>query len=247
MCSTRQTIANERQTYCYDPTVATKWQSLAKGIYFTSCLTQCTFLSHTTLLTAGTDGHAVVWPLSDGVSGSPTGTLEWQHPARIHQNSSKTLASHIHSDGTRLIVSGGDDGTLAFLLVRYSASDISSDGPGPYVSPPVVVNRAHGSAITACTVVRFQSRLYVLTSGNDEWVRLWEVFINDTGHLTPDQSRSDKLSIQRISKVKTSVADVSSMAVLDSRKDISRILVCGVGMEAIRLCPMPNEEEMASE
>jgi len=47
----------------------------------------------------------------------------------------------------------------------------------------------------------------------------------------------DALQIQRLSKVKTNVADVSSIAVLDrnDQMGLARILVCGVGMEVMRV------------
>ena len=157
------------------------------------------------------------------------------------------MVSHVRSDGTRLIVSGGDDGALAFLLAHSTVPNSSSAKQGAYASSPILVNRAHGSAVTASTIVNIQSHIYVLTSGNDEWVRLWEVVINDTDHLNSDQSKSNKLTIKRLSKVKTSVADVSSMAVLDSDSVASRVLVCGVGMEVVRLDPTPIVEDMASQ
>jgi hypothetical protein len=47
----------------------------------------------------------------------------------------------------------------------------------------------------------------------------------------------DALAIQRLNKIKTNVADVSSMAVLDKSDDATyaRVLICGVGMEVIRI------------
>ncbi|KAJ8111118.1 hypothetical protein OPT61_g6210 [Boeremia exigua] len=219
------------KTYRYDPTLATRWQSLSKGIYFTSCLTQCTFLSDTTLLTAGTDGHAVVWPLSAKASDE---ALKWQDPVKIHQNASKTMASYANEDDTTLIVSGGDDGALAFLLAPSLRPVSSSAAQNPNASPPVLVNRAHGSAVTACAVVSVRSHTYVLTSGNDEWLRLWEVAINRVKDIDLAEGSSDRLTVKRLSKVKTSVADVSSMVALDVDSNAPRILVCGVGMEVIR-------------
>lgn len=167
----------------------------------------------------------------------------WQNPTRIHQNASKTMASHLYVDGTTLIVSGGDDGALAFLLAYPTTPDSSS---GPCASPPVLVNRAHGSAVTACATVNIQSRAYVLTSGNDEWVRLWEVIISNPEDGSSSKNEFDKLTIKRLSKVKTSVADVSSMAVLNNDdNDAARILVCGVGMEVIRLDLIIDEDTAA--
>ena len=156
------------------------------------------------------------------------------------------MASHVNGDGTTLIVSGGDDGALAFLLTLPYMPGVSSDLQEIYASPPVLVTRAHGSAVTACTIVTVQSHVYILTSGNDEWIRLWEVVINNTGKDISSKTESDMLSIRRLSKVKASVADVSSMAVLDRDGDVlARVLVCGVGMEIIRLDLLPNEESCA--
>lgn len=194
-------------------------------------------------MTAGTDGHAVLWPLPNDFGETSTQILKWQHPTRIHQNASKTMASHVNSDGTTLIVSGGDDGALAFLLTHPFMSDFSSEPQGIYASPPVLVTRAHGSAVTASTIVTIQSHIYILTSGNDEWIRLWEVVINNTGDDVSSKIESDRLLIRRLFKVKANVADVSSMAVLDRAGDaFARVLLCGVGMEVIQLDLLPKGE-----
>lgn len=103
------------------------------------------------------------------------------------------------------------------------------------MSQPVLVKRVHGSAVTACAVVAVSSHSYVLTCGNDEWVRLWEVVVGSAEEGDWSESGSEKLVIKRLSKVKTSVADVSSMAVLGYEEDSARVLLCGVGMEVIRL------------
>lgn len=89
-----------------------------------------------------------------------------------------------------------------------------------------------------------QERIYVLTSGNDEWVRLWEVALNNTvnGEDIEGSASVDRITIKKLSKAKTSVADVSSMAVLDSDSNAARVLLCGVGMEVMRLEMSPEEE-----
>ena len=215
--------------------------ALAKGLYFTSCLTQCVHLSASQVLTAGTDGHAVTWPVPKEEKGSCTGSpdavskLIWHHPAKIHQNSSKVIVSQAIDNDTTLVVSGGDDGSLAFLLARSTPSPATS-----YAFPPILVSRAHGSAVTACAMYRQGSQFTLLTSGNDEWVRQWEITL-----LDPDQKggedilpgTEDALKIRRLNKIKTNVADVSSMAVLnvDEGTACARILICGVGMEVIRV------------
>lgn len=165
--------------------------------------------------------------------------MKWTQPHLLHQNASKTLATHTTTSGT-LIVSGGDDGALAILLANSNTPSNSIDNgleKEAYASPPVLVTRAHGSAVTACAVLRLESIIYVLTSGNDEWLRLWSVDINSTS------DNGDKLTVNRVSRVKTSVADVSSMAVLSSDGRASKVLVCGVGMEVIAVSLSGSVEE----
>jgi WD40 repeat protein len=161
--------------------------------------------------------------------------LVWQDPRRLHQNASKAMVSYQTGNDSTLIVSGGDDGALAFISTK---SNTTKPSHGSYASPPVLVNQAHSSAVTACAVINIGSDLYVLTSGNDEWVRLWKVVLGGKEEKTSEST----LTITRLLKVKTSVADVSSMAVLGTRSDTARVLLCGVGMEVIRLDLSKTEE-----
>lgn len=161
--------------------------------------------------------------------------LKWQDPRRLHQNASKAMVSYHAGNDTTLIISGGDDGALAFVSMKSSTT---KPPHGSYASPPVLVNRAHGSAVTACAMIKIGHDLYVLTSGNDEWVRLWKVVLDGK----EDTGSESMLAITRLLKVKTSVADVSSMAVLGTTSDTARVLLCGVGMEVIRLDLSRTEE-----
>ncbi|KAF1967001.1 WD40 repeat-like protein [Bimuria novae-zelandiae CBS 107.79] len=229
-------FSNSRvKVYKYDHTKSLQWQKLSEGLYFTSCLTQCVFidpLKNTmphTILTAGTDGHAVLWLFPDA---SPE-ALKYRYPTKLHQSSSKTLSCIRPRQALHVIISGGDDGSLSFLIM-------ASSGPGsPDVQPvrePIIVVRAHGSAVTACAVVMRGERILVVTGGNDQWVRLWEVTLTDSDNDN-SKGRRDWMEIKRLTRVKTNVADVSSMAVLSSANEesVSRVLVCGVGMEVIAI------------
>ena len=125
------------------------------------------------------------------------------------------------------------------------------------LNPPVILTRAHASAVTACVAVTYLGRVFVVTSGNDQWVRVWEVV-----HHAPTTSalelgsepgkelepaHQDPLMIIRVTKAKANVADVSSMSVLKCRDEDGiageggirvertiRVLICGVGMEVFR-------------
>ncbi|ORY19821.1 WD40-repeat-containing domain protein [Clohesyomyces aquaticus] len=220
----------------YSPTAAHIWQTLAKGTYTTTCLTQCVFLSPPLLLTASTDGHTATWTLpsttthphtSDTQTAEP---LTWSHPAKLHQSSSKSMASVALSPETTLIVSGGDDCSLSFLVTEYQ--DTEPDRARRH--PPIIVTRAHASAVTACAIVRHDESIFVITSGNDQWVRLWEV-VPRLGDSTTAVADGDALEIRRVRKIKTNVADVSDMEVLDQGNEGARVLICGVGMEVIRI------------
>jgi WD40 repeat protein len=230
------------KVYRYSPEAAIRWQPLARGLYFTSCLTQCVFLSPESILTAGTDGHTVVWPLAPESILRPidsigtTHLMSWQEPVRIHQSSSKTMASRCLNERTKLIISGGDDGSLAVLLIRRRQPPSSPDSV--FATAPVLLSRTHGSAVTACAVLKRQEQIFIATSGNDQWIRLWEVCIHgDDKDTDPEVVRLEGgiVEIKRVAKVKTNVADVSSMAVLENGEAGAKVLICGVGMEVVRL------------
>ncbi|KAH7078403.1 WD domain-containing protein [Paraphoma chrysanthemicola] len=219
------------KVYRYNCDAAAKWQTLAKGVYFTSCLTQCMSFNPESLLTIGTDGHAVVWPFPSAGSTTTISTMSWQQPLQVHQSSSKSMTS-CHVDASReLVVSGGDDGSLAILLLDRAWS-VAAPATA-HVNVPVLLSRTHASAVTACAVVSQNSSHYVLTSGNDQWVRLWQIEISD-GDATMKGGDS-VIKISRAGKTKTNVADVSSMAVLDTKIGEAKVLICGVGMEVMRV------------
>jgi WD40 repeat protein len=221
------------KVYRYTPMAADKWKPLAKGLYFTSCLTQCIFTAPDCILTAGTDGHAVVWPLPAADATASTAPFTWQEPIRIHQSSSKAVGVHSLANSTKLVASGGDDGSLAILLTGATTSSSIA-----YRTAPVLLSHVHASAITACTILAHNGGTFILTSGNDQWIRLWELHIGGVGdEVTPAALKDDKpeIGVSRLGKIKTNVADVSSMAVLEGKGMHARVLICGVGIEVVRL------------
>lgn len=64
---------------------------------------------------------------------------------------------------------------------------------------------------------------------------MWEVVIRDEEDAE-EGSNGEKLVVSRLERVKTSVADVSSMAVLGAGEGKGeKVVVCGVGMEVLRV------------
>lgn len=235
-------VLTDAKVYQFNPAAAIKWQPLASGLYFTSCLTQCFFLSTESILTAGTDGHTAVWPLNldnnelSVGSSNPASALKWEQPLRIHQSSSKVMASHAIDASAQLMVSGGDDGSIAVLLMRRTTGALDTENV--YAAWPVLLQRTHASAVTACAIVQHEGRIFILTTGNDQWLRLWEVTIHKADSMTPQTASAhgnDMLDISRLGKIKTNVADASSMAVVETKEADARVLICGVGMEVVRV------------
>jgi WD40 repeat protein len=220
------------KVYRFTPGAVVKWRPLARGIYSTSCLTQCLFLSPTRILTAGTDGHTVVWSLLEDQLQEPFPALRWCEPFRVHQSSSKAMASQ-NVNNVKLVVSGGDDGSLAVLVAKPTLSDTVS------VTSPLLLSRAHASAVTACMVLPQRDRIFALTCGNDQWIRFWEILIHNVRSVSNDGAniKEDIVDLRRLGKMKTNVADVSSMAVLNVSEGLAdaKVLICGVGMEVVRI------------
>jgi WD40 repeat protein len=228
--------------YRFSPAAAVKWQPLDKGLYFTSCLTQCLFLAPESVLTTGTDGHTAIWSLPSTMEQShttlsrPDFSMKWQLPLRIHQSSSKVMASQRVSDHRRIVISGGDDGSVALLL--FDSTQVTLTPETIYAAAPVLLNRAHASAVTACAIIQHEQRIFILTSGNDQWVRLWEVMVHHkdgTVITTVPAHGKCMLDVSRLGKIKTNVADVSSVAVVEAGEAHARIIICGVGMEVVRV------------
>ncbi|KAF9735654.1 hypothetical protein PMIN02_011919 [Paraphaeosphaeria minitans] len=256
--------------YAYSPTSPQHWQPLASALYSTSCLTQCAFLPTPSkhiapphsILTAGTDGHAVLWPIPllplhlhraqdpDSDPHPHPYNLTHHSSTSLHQSTSKTLATVAlpAKNDIILVVSGGDDGTLAFRLARCAPDG----GDVAWTGVPVVVVRSHASAVTACAMVPWQGRVLLVTGGNDQWVRMWAVDVSAVedrgdGNGDGDGDGGDWITIRRVGKARTSVADVSSVAVLLGGEDDdddddehdegqpARVLVCGVGMQLLRV------------
>lgn len=185
----------------------------------------------------------MTWPLSAETIRRPVDPasqavdVAWQEPVRIHQSSSKALDSRRLDDTTRLLASGGDDGSLAIICTRTAGSHNNM-----HTAAPLLLNRTHASAVTACAILTHKDRIIVLTSGNDQWLKLWEVHVGRVSENNATSTESSRYSastiaVERLGKIKTNVADVSSMAILESEEadGNGRVLICGVGMEVVRL------------
>ena len=205
-----------------------QWTLRESGDYLTACLTDVRCLHYSQgqpsklvqLLTTAMDGHVAVWqcPEEDKI-------LTWLHRRKVHQNAILDSTTDVLSDGTTLLLTAGDDNGLG--LSRIDAeNDIST----------LLIPRAHAAAVTALALYKYgHDGFYVLSAGIDQRVKLWGVRIDVT------LPGVESLQVRKVQNVFTSVADVSSMALLQLEDGSTGVLVCGVGMDVWRLQDTPSD------
>ena len=200
------------------------WTLQASGDYLTACLSQVLLFSSQSgistskqILTTATDGHVASWRL-DGSE-----KLGWQQRHKIHQNAILDESVHYLSDGSALLVTAGDDNGIGL-------SRVSADGE----IATLLIPRAHAAAVTALAVHKASNDHFCVASASiDQRVKLWEVRVDVARQGT------ESIEVYKVQNVYTSVADVSSVAVLQLNDGATGFLVCGVGMDVWRLSTSP--------
>jgi WD40 repeat protein len=214
------------QRWSYD---CSTWNSRGGGDYLTACLTDVRSLSleydddsctTSRLLTAATDGHIALWEsrVGDG--------LNWLSRQKVHQNAILDAALVTLSDASTLLVTAGDDNGLGFS--RVHAERFHENGEPEIVT--LLVPRAHAAAVTALAMYKYDKDcFYLLSASIDQRLKLWDVRVVVTARGV------DRVKVSKMQNVSTSVADVSSMAMLQLEDGGKGVLVCGVGMDVWRL------------
>lgn len=196
------------------------WTLQASGDYLTACLSQVLPLSALNsssstmnILTTATDGHVASWKLNGSKN------LSWQQRHKIHQNAILDESVHSLSDGSALLVTAGDDNGLGLSRV-YPDGAISA----------LVIPRAHAAAVTALAVHKTDDdHFWVISASIDQRIKLWEV------RVVVAKEGTESIEVRKAQSVFTSVADVSSTALLQLENGSTAVLVCGVGMDVWRL------------
>ncbi|KAH9219183.1 hypothetical protein DL95DRAFT_359339 [Leptodontidium sp. 2 PMI_412] len=221
------------RTYAYSEAIG--FELLAVGRYTSSCLTQLRHIQildgHIYFLTAATDGNITLW--KGNVLNSES--LETQgctkhnilSTSKIHQSTIKTLdtmAARSHF----VVATGGDDNALAVSI--YPLDCLQDSQPRPRV---FILRSAHSTAVTGLSIApdTEESTFSIITSGNDQRVKRWQVRLNLRTHLAPN--RLPQLDISLSGNVFTSVADVGDLSIMSVGKGASstKALVVGNGMD----------------
>ena len=196
------------------------WALSATGNYLTACLTEAFYLG-TTLFTTATDGHLAIW---DDLSGSET--LTWSARGKVHQNAILVAKTCKLSDGSNLIVTGGDDNAIGITLV-------SPD----HGTRTLLLPRAHAAAVTGVVIVsQTADHLVLATASIDQRLQLWQV------DVVVERPGVDGISLRRLQNVPTAVADVSGLELLALEDGAIGVLVCGVGMDMWRVTMSTKSE-----
>lgn len=216
---------------------AAHWRLLSTGNYLTSCLTQCLDVSgaHSqTLITAGTDGYIAFWPLPVNSSRRENANehveaslLRWTSRHQIHQNAIHDIAIHwTKKDRECIMLTVGDDSS--FAITRCSWTDSVTEPP---TTTTMVVPRAHAAAVTGVSLLACsaQGSITFATTGLDQRLKVWRLRIDGTREGT------EGWTVEKVHSEFTSVADPSSLSVMDGQEDgVASVMVCGVGIDIWR-------------
>jgi WD40 repeat protein len=165
------------------------------------------------LLTTAMDGHVAMWHCPEEKK------LTWLQRRKVHQNAILDSTTTSLSDGSTLLLTAGDDNALGLSRID-DKNEIST----------LLIPRAHAAAVTALAVFKYgDDCFYVLSASIDQRIKVWDVRIDVT---VPGV---ESLRVRRVQNVFTSVADVSSMALVQLEDGSTGVLVCGVGMDVWRL------------
>jgi WD40 repeat protein len=169
------------------------------------------------LLTTAMDGHVAMWQCLEDKR------LAWLQRRQVHQNAILDSTATTLSDDTTLLLTAGDDNALGLSRIDVK-NEIST----------LLIPRAHAAAVTALAVFKYgDDSFYVLSASIDQRVKLWDVRIDVTVPGVED------MQVRKVQNVFSSVADVSSMALLRLEDGSTGVLVCGVGMDVWRLEDTP--------
>ncbi|WPG97441.1 Hypothetical protein R9X50_00021600 [Acrodontium crateriforme] len=206
------------KTWIYDVR-SQDWTLKSQGDYLAACLTGVfrspmstdnQNASETKLITTSTDGHITLWPYATS-DAEQSHSLNWTTRIKAHQNSILASVAHTFANGSRIIITGGDDNALSFTLWTPSST----------VSKTYSISRAHAAAITGLAMKPLTCYSASLVSvGLDQRVRIWDVTVNDL-----------EVHVQRKLNVGTSVADAAQVVLCRLSAGRTGVVVAGVGMQ----------------
>lgn len=236
----------------------------------TNCLTQAKLWvkeSSVSLITAATDGYFTLWDLTDTLesfydisSSTLKAKQSLENPSiipkdiacenryQVHSNSIKAMDLVPLSDADALVVTAGDDSSIAVSVLRTHLTTSNLDQIGVNATVATIsIPDAHAASVTALRILHRGngngagvetpvSRLTLVSSGNDHRVKLWSIALDRSKHLT------EAISVEFLLDRYSAVADIASLSFLSDpipeddpdpleQKLQGKLLVGGAGME----------------
>jgi WD40 repeat protein len=195
------------------------WELLASGDYLTACLTHSIWTpgADHNFITAATDGHLAQWRI-----GQTETALWWADRHKVHQSAIHGVTTRKLSDGSTIVVSGGDDNAIGISRIDSGSQDAAMK--------TLLIPRAHAAAVTGVVLVPLDDdRYWLVSAGIDQRIKLWHAKIDST------RSGVDGIEVKPLQNVFTAVADVSSLDLCKLEDGSTGVLVSGVGMDMWRL------------
>lgn len=131
------------------------------------------------------------------------------------------------------MIAGGDDNALTLSLLDTTArpdSDPHMEGSAHVQVHTISIPDAHAASVTTVKILEQSGSLFtVASSGNDYRVKIWSVKVDATKRET------DAICIRNMVDYYSPVADISSLDVIHSAGSELKLIICGVGMELVRV------------
>lgn len=225
------------------------FEMLAQGRYTGVCLTQIRHLEvgsghRLCVLTASTDGAAVVWECAaprdfQDANTTVAGEYVTRGVYNLHQSSIKGLdiGSLQAGDGGKgwVVLTVGDDNALGVLHLGPvpTAADDGRSSTGSR-SCRAIVRSAHAAGITGIRIVGSREAgrvLFAATISNDQRVKIWRVQL-DSGVKTNGEEAAT-VRLQLLQDRYSAVADAGDLDLLEGENpDLGgKLVVAGVGVE----------------
>lgn len=237
-----------------------RFETMREIPYGSFCLMQAFLLSHHTqtdtgfmksnILSAGTNGilNISTFNLDDARNAQPSIEVH-----RVHQSSILSMDAVSLGQSSWLAATGGDDNGLGLTVISRATIP---PAPSEFVKRSLCIPKAHAAALTALKIVTAKRttkgfNVTVITVGNDQRIKVWEVEVSDSFLDGSKNELLDGFEVKKLRTAWTAVADVSAVELVEDPEQTelhgyehghghqmiapkkSRIMIVGVGMELL--------------
>ncbi|XP_074600777.1 tRNA (34-2'-O)-methyltransferase regulator WDR6 [Brevipalpus obovatus] len=149
-------------------------------------------------------------------------SIEMIHSEKFHQSGVNCLRATQHDNGTWLLFSGGDDGTLHGAVINLNCEKFE-------LHRDTSITSAHDSQISS---VNFVNSDTLVTVSVNEWITLWKIDCS----LNELVCKETELAVEKQFSLISSVADAASSILLNFVDlDETYLLLAGEGFQVVKI------------